>query len=85
LAQLRSGQSLKGKDGAFAPLLKEFLGSALQAEMDVHLDEQERKLGNKKNGRGVKTLKTSLGSITIETPQDRLSSLKNNTKSLREK
>ena len=74
LAQLRSGQSLTGKDGAFAPLLKEFLESALKAEMDVHLDEQERKLGNKKNGKGVKTLKTSSGSITIETPQDRLSS-----------
>ena len=65
LAQLRSGQSLTGKDGAFAPLLKEFLESALKAEMDVHLDEQERKHGNKKNGKGVKTLKTSSGSITI--------------------
>jgi transposase-like protein len=73
LAQLRSGQSLTGKGGAFAPLLKEFIESALKAEMDVHLDESERKQGNKKNGKGVKTLKTSSGSITIETPQDRLS------------
>jgi transposase-like protein len=73
LAQLRSGQSLTGKGGAFAPLLKEFIESALKAEMDVHLDDQERKLGNKKNGKGIKTLKTSSGSITIETPQDRLS------------
>ena len=74
LAQLRSGQSLTGKGGAFAPLLKEFLESALKAEMDIHLDDEERKLGNKRNGKGVKTLKTSSGSITIETPQDRLSS-----------
>jgi putative transposase len=74
LAQLRSGQSLTGKGGAFAPLLKEFIESALKAEMDVHLDEEERKQGNKKNGKGVKTLKTSSGLITIETPQDRLSS-----------
>jgi putative transposase len=73
LAQLRSGQSLTGKGGAFAPLLKEFIESALKAEMDVHLDDTERKQGNKKNGKGVKTLKTSSGSITIETPQDRLS------------
>ena len=73
LAQLRSGQSLTGKGGAFAPLLKEFIESALKAEMDVHLDESERKQGNKKNGKGVKTLKTSSGTITIETPQDRLS------------
>ena len=73
LSQLRSGQSLTGKGGAFAPLLKEFIESALKAEMDVHLDDTERKQGNKKNGKGVKTLKTSSGSITIETPQDRLS------------
>ena len=65
LSQLRSGQSLTGKGGAFAPLLKEFIESALKAEMDVHLDESERKQGNKKNGKGVKTLKTSSGSITI--------------------
>jgi putative transposase len=74
LSQLRSGQSLTGKGGAFAPLLKEFIESALKAEMEVHLDDQERDLGNKRNGKGVKTLKTSSGTITIETPQDRLSS-----------
>lgn len=74
LLQLRSGQSLTGKGGAFAPLLKEFIESALKAEMEVHLDDQERNLGNKRNGKGVKTLKTSSGTITIETPQDRLSS-----------
>lgn len=73
LAQLRSGESLTGKGGAFAPLLKEFIESALKAKMDVHLDDTQRKQGNKKNGKGVKTLKTSSGSITIETPQDRLS------------
>lgn len=73
LAQLRSGQSLTGKGGAFAPLLKEFIESALKAEMDAHLDDTERKQGNKKNGKGFKTLKTSSGSITIATPQDRLS------------
>lgn len=74
LSQLRSGQTLTGKGGAFAPLLKEFIESALKAEMEVHLDEQERDLGNKRNGKGVKTLKTATGTITIETPQDRLSS-----------
>ena len=29
LAQLRSGESLTGKDGAFGPLLKEFVRSSL--------------------------------------------------------
>ena len=31
LEQLGSGKSLYGKDGAFAPLLKSFLDSALEA------------------------------------------------------
>lgn len=42
LKQLRGGESLLGKDGAFAPLLKEFLEAALDGEMSSHLDDQER-------------------------------------------
>ena len=75
LAQLMSGQSLTGKDGAFAPLLKQFLETALEAEMNGHLDADERSKGNKRNGKGRKTLKTAAGEITIVTPQDRNSSL----------
>ena len=71
LDQLRSGQSLTGRDGVFAPLLKEFLETALSAEMEGHLDKIERGKGNKRNGKGTKTLKTLAGDITIETPQDR--------------
>lgn len=74
LRQLRSGESLTGKDGAFAPLLKEFLEAALESEMSSHLNEEERALGNKRNGRGKKHVKTFAGEIEIETPQDRHSS-----------
>ena len=74
LEQLRTGQSLTGKDGAFAPLLKQFLESALEAEMNGHLDGLERSKGNKRNGKGSKTLKTVDGEIEIATPQDRHSS-----------
>ncbi|MFA7491341.1 MAG: IS256 family transposase [Mariniphaga sp.] len=74
LAQLRSGESLTGKDGAFAPLIKEFIETALQAEMDAHLDPEERQNCNKRNGKGTKTLKTSTGEVVIDTPQDRNSS-----------
>ena len=74
LEQLKSGKSLFGKDGAFAPLLKNFIEKALDAEMDEHLDEDQRGLGNKRNGRGKKTIKSSSGSFEIETPQDRHSS-----------
>jgi hypothetical protein len=48
LEQLRSGKSLYGKDGAFAPLLKSFLDSALEAELESHLDAEERLSGNRR-------------------------------------
>ena len=74
LEQLRSGKSMLGKDGAFAPLLKQFLEAALESEMEGHLDDLERENGNKRNGKGQKTLKTPTGEVTITTPQDRQSS-----------
>ena len=74
LDQLRSGKSLTGEGGVFAPIIKEFLESALSAEMEDHLSEEERSFGNKRNGKGSKNLKTSSGTISIETPQDRHSS-----------
>jgi len=73
LSQFRTGKSLFGKDGAFAPLLKEFLEEALQGELDAHLDEEERDTGNRKNGKQKKTVKTSQGSVEIDTPRDRSS------------
>ena len=74
LEQFKTGKPLFGKDGAFAPMLKQFLESALEAEMSEHLDEQKREVGNKRNGKGKKTIKSSTGSFVIETPQDRQSS-----------
>jgi putative transposase len=66
LEQLMKGQSLTGKDGVFAPLLQQFLESALESEMNAHL--------NKRNGKGSKRLKTTSGEIVLTTPQDRKSS-----------
>jgi len=71
LEQLKSGKSLTGKGGVFEPIIKEFLESALEAEMDAHLDEEERSQGNKRNGKGTKTLKTGIGNVTIDPPYDR--------------
>lgn len=71
LRQLRSGESLYGKDGAFAPLLKKFLEAALEAEMEAHLDEPERMRGNRRNGKQHKQLRTSDGTIELSTPRDR--------------
>lgn len=73
LEQLMQGKSLFGEEGALAPLLKEVLDSALEAEMESHLDESERENGNKRNGYKTKTVKTSHGPIEIKTPQDRQS------------
>ena len=74
LEQLRSGKSLFGKDGAFAPLLKDILEAAMEGELEGHLDEEERASGNRKNGKTSKKLKTADGTIDLETPRDRAAS-----------
>ena len=74
LEQFMSGKSLFGKDGAFAPMLKSFIEKALEAEMESHLNEEERSGGNKRNGKGKKKIKSGFGSFEIDTPQDRHSS-----------
>lgn len=71
LEQFMSGKSLFGKDGAFAPMLKSFIEKALDAEMEEHLDDVQRSKGNKRNGKGKKTIKSGFGSFDIETPEDR--------------
>jgi putative transposase len=70
--QFRTGKSLFSKGGAFAPLLQEMLNSILEGEIDGHLDDQEREIGNRKNGKNTKLLKTSSGTIEVTTPRDRL-------------
>ncbi|WP_114747726.1 IS256 family transposase [Pleomorphovibrio marinus] len=76
LKQFLSGEPLFGKDGAFSPILKEFLEEALEGEMEAHLSDEEKGAasGNKRNGKGHKTVKSSHGEVTISTPQDRNSS-----------
>jgi len=69
--QLRSGQSLFGKGGAFAPLLEEMLNAMLEGELEAHLDDEQRSGGNRRNGKGTKTVKTAAGSLEISTPRDR--------------
>lgn len=74
LEQFMSGKSLFSKDGAFAPMLKNFIEKALEAEMEDHLDDDQRSKGNKRNGKGRKTIKSGFGSFDIDTPEDRHSS-----------
>jgi transposase-like protein len=72
LEQFRSGQSLTGKGGAFAPLFKQFLEAALEAELQNHLSsEAPQEAFNRKNGKVSKTVKTSEGEIDLVTSRDR--------------
>lgn len=72
LEQFRSGKDLFSKGGAFAPLLKDFLESALQAELEEHLNSDEvEALQNRRNGYTTKQLKTASGTIELDTPRDR--------------
>ncbi|MCL4149353.1 UNVERIFIED_CONTAM: hypothetical protein GTU68_065220 [Idotea baltica] len=69
-AKLKSGETdLLGKGGVLTPLLKNFLEECLDGELEDHLDTGEK--SNRKNGRGKKRVKTSLGSVEINPPRDR--------------
>jgi transposase-like protein len=72
IEKLRNKQPLTGKDGVLQPLVKQILEAALEAEMDAHLNEDERADGNRKNGKLRKTVKSSKGAFELETPRDRL-------------
>ena len=65
IEQLKAGKPLLGKDGAFAPLLESILNAALEGEMDAHLTEEERQMGNRRNGKMQKQVQTPLGEVTV--------------------
>ena len=71
LEQVRSGKGLFSKGGAFAPLLKDFLEAALQAELEEHLADEAAEQNNRKNGYTTKQLRTDGGTIELNTPRDR--------------
>src|SRR5215203_6362933 len=72
LEQFRSGKSLTGKGGAFAPLLKQFLEAALQSELEEHLrSDDPDEADNRKNGKVSKTVKTNDGEVELISSRDR--------------
>jgi transposase-like protein len=75
ISQLKSGQSLTGKDGVLTPLIKKILEEALEGEMESHLSDCHKQgLPNRRNGKQTKTVKSGVGSFELETPRDRESS-----------
>ena len=71
IKKLQSGAPITGKDGVMTPLLKMFLEKALDSELTHHLDDSERKKGNRRNGKSSKKVKGSFGEFPLETPRDR--------------
>ena len=77
IAKIKQGKGISGKDGVFAPLIKEFLESALSEELNSHLlaeKEENDALQNKRNGYSSKTIKADIGQFEIDIPRDRDSS-----------
>ena len=74
LEQLKSGQSLFGREGAFGPLLQQLLEAALGGELAGHLAEGDADpdaAANRRNGHTVKQLRTGGGTLELSTPRDR--------------
>lgn len=71
IKKLYQGQPLTGDKGILTPLIKQFLEGALQAELEAHLSEEERSLGNRRNGVSKKLVKSASGQFELETPRDR--------------
>lgn len=72
VADIMNGRSINGKDGVLAPLVKQLVEAALQAEVESHI-AQDVLAGNRnrKNGTTSKTIKTEGGSFILDTPRDR--------------
>jgi transposase-like protein len=72
---IMNGKNISGKDGVLAPLVKQLVEAALEAELDSHI-AQDVFAGNKnrKNGTSSKTIKTGGGDFILDTPRDRAGS-----------
>uniref|UniRef100_UPI0018DE409B transposase n=1 Tax=Spirosoma arboris TaxID=2682092 RepID=UPI0018DE409B len=52
-------------------MLKHFLESALEGEMDGHLAQTRLPEQNRRNGKTTKQVKSSAGPLELQTPRDR--------------
>ena len=70
--ELLAGKKISGKDGVLAPLVKELVEAALEAEIESHIaDEVLKGKRNRRNGYNRKTVKSSNGEFELATPRDR--------------
>ena len=72
---IMDGKNINGKDGVLAPLIKQLVEAALEAELDSHITQDIFNGNqNRKNGRTSKTIKSTSGNFSLETPRDRAGS-----------
>jgi len=71
LSGIKAGKPLSGKDGLLTPLIKELLETALEGELESHLDNEPEEIANRRNGYTSKTMTTADGSFELATPRDR--------------
>ncbi|QDF28047.1 IS256 family transposase [Halarcobacter anaerophilus] len=73
--QLLAGKKISGKDGVLAPLVKQLVEAALEAEVESHIkDDVLSGNKNRKNGKTSKTIKSTDGTFELNTPRDRAGS-----------
>ena len=73
--QLLAGKKISGKDGVLAPLVKQLVEAALEAEVETHIKEDVLSGNrNRKNGKTSKTIKSTDGTFELNTPRDRAGS-----------
>jgi transposase-like protein len=68
LELVKQGRPIDGKDGVLAPLLKQLVEAAREAELESHRSQEVR---NRKNGKTTKQMKSSVGEFELKVPRDR--------------
>lgn len=72
LARLYKGDPILGEKGVFTNLLQSFVNAALEGEMDNFLQEaKDESTENRRNGHTSKSLRSTAGPLSIQTPRDR--------------
>ena len=81
--ELLAGKKINGKDGVLAPLVKQLVEAALEAEVESHIAEEVFKgNSNRRNGYNKKQIKSSEGEFELSTPRDRESTFEPQKKNL---
>jgi putative transposase len=72
LGRLYKGDPILGEKGVFTNLLQSFVNAALEGEMDNFLQEaKDESTENRRNGHTSKSLRSTAGPLSIQTPRDR--------------